>query len=820
MNFRFTMALFAFAAMISPAVSAATVYTVTTDSSATYDSPLTLESASVTVDDGSESVVKPFAELVGAFETNSVFRKRGEGYLRSTPLLKTFTGEIRIEEGGWMVVTNGCLGVTAKAWAPKVVVSNGASLVVCPTTATCPGYKSGAVGCLRMYNPMTFEGEGYEGRGAISVDSEVSMAENGFSGDWTLSGDALFASYKSPRVACTSMRNAYVNGHTFTFKNKGVRGSIVMPQSFQAGSAGTAKVILDGVSCLMQDSAYQWWGGGSSNELILTNGATMSYYNFNAEPKWTLVTHAGALMTVSGTDKYPGNLEASGYFDTWGGPVRIEGDVFTVSGSTGRRGARYLNTVSGPGGIYAQDLFLQLYKTDNSFGGPVTVTRYNENWGDPGLALHRDGALPVEIPFVAITNAPTCLGYAEAFSLPPVKYTVKSGTQRIYGLASDVTFASLSKSGAGTLKIEVPFSVTGRTEIAAGTLVLPRRTNTTARLYSAMPGLWRGISPIEQGGFAKTDSVVYSNDVDGCFAMLGQKTYPPWERNHPTIWGGYIWNRSPTNETWTFAVSVRAAGRVYIDGVGFDANDNYSAVRLDNKVMAPGPHLFRFAVHPRTTTPGSEKNTASWTNSYGIAIDRQGRKSSDYRFYEFPMNDMAVTNAFGAPIAGGDGSLFTRDGRDTNEVAQTELAWMKREALFRELRIADGAAIDLSGADDGIEDAPLVVNALTGCGEVRNGSLAVGEKWTLDAAEKDSWPLSVPQGDLTFFDGAILDVDTDGLRQSTKGYVIAEAGGKVNVLPALSEKLQEEGWIVRVDPDDDGKLILCGKRKSLMITVR
>ena len=76
----------------------ATVYTVTTDASATYESPLALESASVTVDDGTASVVKPFSELIGAFETNSVFRKRGEGYLRSTPLFKTFTGEIRIED--------------------------------------------------------------------------------------------------------------------------------------------------------------------------------------------------------------------------------------------------------------------------------------------------------------------------------------------------------------------------------------------------------------------------------------------------------------------------------------------------------------------------------------------------------------------------------------------------------------------------------------------------------------------------------------------------------------------------------------------------
>ena len=94
------------AAIVRTAVSG-TVYTVDTDSSATYGNPLHIENATVTVDDGTSVAEKPFMELVGSFVTNSVFRKRGEGYLRSSPLMKTFTGEIRIEEGGWMVVTNG-----------------------------------------------------------------------------------------------------------------------------------------------------------------------------------------------------------------------------------------------------------------------------------------------------------------------------------------------------------------------------------------------------------------------------------------------------------------------------------------------------------------------------------------------------------------------------------------------------------------------------------------------------------------------------------------------------------------------------------------
>ena len=814
------------AAAIVRTVVSGTVYTVDTDSSATYGNPLHIENATVTVDDGTSVTEKPFMELVGSFVTNSVFRKRGEGYLRSSPLMKTFTGEVRIEEGGWMVVTNGCLGATAKAWAPTVVISNGASLVVCPTLATCPCYdKSDRTrgGFLRMYNPMTFEGEGYENRGAICVDSEVSTQANGFSGNWTLTGDAVIGLYTKPYAACTSLRYCYLNGHQLHFQCKGPRGLFIMPQAFITGGIAS-RVILDGTSCRMEDTNYQWWNGGSDCEFVLTNAATLGYYNFDTEPYWTLIAHKDSKMSVSGTEKYSGTLDSSTkHYDTWGGPVILADGTMSLIGEASKRGANFLSTVSGPGGFFARDLYLQLFKPDNSFEGSVAVTKWN-SYGDPGIAVHCNGALPDNIPFLAVTNAPVYLGAAENFALPRMNSmaTKANVTNRVFGNATEAAFASLYKYGAGTLKMEVPFSVTGRTEIAAGTLVLPRRTNTTARLYSAAPGLWRGISP-NGTGHAKTDSVVYSNQVEGAFEMLSQKTYPPWVKNCPAIWGGYVWNRSPTNETWTFAVSVRAAGRVYVDGVGFDANDDYAAVRLDNKVMAPGAHTFRFSVLPREYgspghgVPGTSKGYY-WKDNFGIAIDRFGRKSKNCEDYEFPMNDMAVTNAFGVPIVGGDGSLFTRDNIDTNEVDAFELAWQKREALFRDLILAPGAAIDLSGEDDGIEDAPLVVRKFQGCGSILNGSLAMMGKWTLDASQKDSWPMTV-DGDLSFLEGAAIDCDIEDL-SILSDYPIATVGGRIDGLPELSAAMKAAKWSVRIDPDNSRRLLLCPKDRPFHVIIR
>ena len=111
-------------------VSAAT-YTVETTGSDTYAEPLAIDAASVSVDDGSGVVVKPFSEVKDSFVAGSVFRKRGEGYLKSSPSMFGFVGEIRIEEGGFMVITNRCLGPTASTSVKSVVVSNGASLVIC-----------------------------------------------------------------------------------------------------------------------------------------------------------------------------------------------------------------------------------------------------------------------------------------------------------------------------------------------------------------------------------------------------------------------------------------------------------------------------------------------------------------------------------------------------------------------------------------------------------------------------------------------------------------------------------------------------------------
>ena len=75
--------------------------------------------------------------------------------------------------------------------------------------------------------------------------------------------------------------------------------------------------------------------------------------------------------------------------------------------------------------------------------------------------------------------------------------------------------------------------------------------------------------------------------------------------------------------------------------------------------MSPGPHLFRFAVNPRTSTPGSgvilTANGWTWAPEMGIAIDRYGRMSKNSADYFFPSNNV-IAGASGFTVEGGDGS--------------------------------------------------------------------------------------------------------------------------------------------------------------------
>ncbi len=141
---------------------AETVYTVTTDAG-TYAAPVELDALDVTVDDGTAVETKSFSEVYGDFSAGAaVFRKRGGGWMMSSTNMAAFTGEIRVEEGAFMVNTNLMTGPLSTTAAPTVVVSNGASFVLAAQATDI------AQDGLKLYNSFRLDGEGVDGHGAIA----------------------------------------------------------------------------------------------------------------------------------------------------------------------------------------------------------------------------------------------------------------------------------------------------------------------------------------------------------------------------------------------------------------------------------------------------------------------------------------------------------------------------------------------------------------------------------------------------------------------------------------------------------------------------
>ena len=105
-----------------------------------------------------------------------------------------------------------------------------------------------------------------------------------------------------------------------------------------------AKIIFDGstLQSFIQDTNRDWWNGGQANEFVLTNGADMTWFIFEPRPWWTLEVNEGTSLSVYGRTTYPGNLGASEHYGSWGGPLRINGNVFPITGVADKQGAWWL----------------------------------------------------------------------------------------------------------------------------------------------------------------------------------------------------------------------------------------------------------------------------------------------------------------------------------------------------------------------------------------------------------------------------------------------------------------------------------------------
>lgn len=245
--------------------------------------------------------------------------------------------------------------------------------------------------------------------------------------------------------------------------------------------------------------------------------------------------------------------------------------------------------------------------------------------------------------------------------------------------------SGLTKVGSGVLTISTPQDYTGETAINAGTL----------RLAGCQPGLYEGrvAGAFDLAAANPKTAVLLSTRYANLYFGSAGASYGIWPDNTTYIYTGYLWNNSPTNETWSFMRVFDDSTRIMLNGTNILANTASGAIVSSNAVVRPGANTFELRLGQGAGAVGN--NQVAWPNM-GIGYDRMGR------------NQLVFAN-FKTLTDPGDGSLLTT----TNEITQSNLL-----PTVSQVTIAAGAVLELGGTSQSLA-------GLSGSGWVTNGTLAV-----------------------------------------------------------------------------------------------
>ena len=734
MTTRALCASLALAAMAAQADVASNVYTVVVNGG-TRAAPVSIEGQQIEIYDA-EADTTTTAEFGSfSFKPNSIFRKRGTGYMLSSLGMSSFTGEIRIEEGAFVINTNNQMGVTtAAANAPLIVVSNGASFVMSTRADTC------AAKALKIYNKFLIAGDGVDGIGAICCDNTTSQMDALFHSNWTLTDDASFGT-------TTTARSDYgygdidLAGHVLTARRVTETGTFCMEFGARfVNSAGTpSRVVFNHQRLQFQlTSSSDTWPGDERSEIVFTNSGSFSTYANYARIPWTMRI-CGSVSAVPGgaasTAKTPGVLSGN----RWCGPVVLDGTGtemnISISSNYDGDGIIFTNLISGAGGITAANAALQLGCATNTFAGPLSVRTDTARRGF--LALWHGQSLPAASAGLTVTNAMVALtAIGERYDLPPTEVYVRAGTNISFYGGSGGFVPSFRKTGPGQLDLTAPLTVTGRAEVAEGVLKLARYAG--AGLVSGallMPD--RVDINLPDKHYTASSTAAYettcnlTNRVEIsplCFTASSQGVYQapsPAPGKVPGVivmYNGYIWNRTGETQRWTFGGGFGTHTNVKLDNTWLYRITQYQTGQKKTVDVKPGPHRLRVTTYNTGTNSYISVLGYSFTNmtwkvggsGAGLRYDPNGRDSAnvaDYVKIEDP----------------GDGSLLTVTTNDT-------LTTVYDRPSFHALRLAPGTTLDIFGNS-------IAVGDLEGLGMITNSNayynypLTVTNSWKVSAAD-------------------------------------------------------------------------------------
>ena len=674
--------------------------------------------------DASENRVLTADELQSLKEANELV-KTGAGTLSVGEELKDFGGVIRVREGAYMATANGALGTTAGA----TYVENGAALVLNCATKDALKFET---------EPVHIEGSGTDTYPAaiFNVGAQQAYAFKALEldGNATLGISAVDGRRFDVRDGTVKM-----NGHTLTFDVRNTSLNISFTRTNLKGGGHivvkTGRFQIEGTTSTGYD-----WEGDASNTLTVKKGAYLQRSESKSRIPWTLMLEEGAKMPSLKSTML--NIPSG---DDWAGSVRIlgrQGHTAVTGPYTDDAPLRFSGCVSGQGIFYWTHGWVMLSNPANTFTGTWSCAREsNGSIGKVGLVVENTGSVSTVARSIVMKNGVALsLPSSEPYQLPPLEFDGAYDNVVTGGCGSVV---SLKKSGLGTLDFNGRLAVTGTTEIAGGVVKV------SGRVPLRNPGLWYGLHKTSDIGEDTASKVLWKrnlfNDCVTNSVFFAYQTQDDRVNLHTNgccaTYFGYLWNNSPTSETWTITADMTTGVFVYLNDASSPWQQFASTGRkVSDVTINPGANRLEVRVYRTDSwTPYAYDSDPSWPKGLGLAYAIGGGRTDPSEFRKF--EDV------------GDGSFLSCD-----LTPRAELDATLYRASFDNLKLS-GGTLDLND-----REITMISKTLSGHGTVSNGVLALNEKWSLTHEDIASGGIRFCNADVSF--GSEFSFDVSSLVRS------------------------------------------------------
>ena len=659
--------------------------------------------------------------------------KTGSGTLTFDTELPNWTGSLGVTNG--VVVAIPVAQTVLGSASGAVWVSSGTTIVIDDSDGA-----SRANNSLAPKRPIHLAGTGAPGYyGAIKIINNVSRYRSCLPYSLVLEADTTMCfGNVDHKDAVNFVLDTSGGAKTIDQQGKYVltltkQGATRVPKFLWSGGnfVNPYRIVHDGVYFDNRGSSFS---GSSANIVTLRNGANLIYED-NAGQPWTLIVEdtAGKLDINTGN-----NYEVTTARRMWNGPVTLEKSLnVSIGGAAVTNSVGFAGKVSGIGGFNSsvatgKKYWFFLMNPDNDFTGGVALTNLTLCVGAATAIPSGEGAGPLELKDsrVALYNG------LSSFAFPDTTFI---GTGSVVGpsdRAAAGTVRSLTKKGSGTLSVDAHLTADDVT-LGGGTLSLP------SGIRRRFAGLYHGKFKVPDSHSSVWGNALTEPDLQYTMSNTVVTTMPQfyhvsqypapgasasaWTSVLDTYWSstfyhqyctydGFIWNNSPTTETWSVVCTLNAYTYMTINGTEYNQNqvtdgrtyggnsgtppDTHAVGKLWSVTVLPGPNPFRLRQYHRwnspctwygnicTNLPGGIPFTY-WEDGNGLMVDKKGRGTTDMRNYE-RMEDP------------GDGSLFTYE-----DLGDTDFSHS-----FQTVR-GQGGTLDLNGgvAYAGVvEGTPNVVN--------------------------------------------------------------------------------------------------------------